>query len=119
MINLPIATVSVVNSCIWFTFAFLTQDLFFAVSQGLAVLFNGIQLLFFYWATDVINDIEYPGLMNLINYLILFFKIFMSTKLAKTDFSKVLGLGGSAFAAKPSIKTKKQDSSKINRMKQE
>lgn len=90
LINLPISALSTITAFIWLVFAVNTDDFYFGLSQGLSTVFNFIMVLFYYWATDVINESQTPILNQVMQLLIAFFMMFSSQqKLVSTQLINI------------------------------
>ena len=88
-INLPITFVSFISNIIWFLYAYVKGEPFMMMSNSLGSMFNGISLLFYYWAVQVINNKDTPFLMQIMDKLIYFFKLFKASDLAQSDIMKL------------------------------
>lgn len=76
-INYPLTVVSVINYFIWASYAMIKMDPFMSISQGLGLIFNLIQLMFFYWAKSFITSKDTPILMIVMKGLLWFFSLFV------------------------------------------
>jgi hypothetical protein len=76
MINLPMTAMNALNYFIWTLVALWIMDAFMLASQGLGVVFNTIQIMFYLWAKKLINPTDTPKLWPLMSILISFFKHF-------------------------------------------
>ena len=60
--NMPLIYINIFNLLIWFTYAVVRGDVYMSTSQGLGLLFNLVQALFYHWAIGNINARDTPHL---------------------------------------------------------
>lgn len=75
-INMPLAVVNQVTLSIWALYAALIVEPFMLTSQMMGWAFNGIQILFFFWAKGKVNAVDTPQVYFITRYLIKFFSLF-------------------------------------------
>lgn len=75
--NMPLTYINIFNLVIWFSYALLKLDPFMSLSQGLGLLFNVIQAMFYHWAKGRINAHDTPTLWVPMRALISFFNLFV------------------------------------------
>lgn len=75
-INMPLAIVNQVSLSIWALYAALIVEPFMLTSQMMGWAFNGIQILFFFWAKGKVNAVDTPQIYFITRYLIKFFSLF-------------------------------------------
>lgn len=76
-INMPLAVVNQVTLTIWATYAALILEPFMLTSQAMGWMFNGIQIMFFFWAKGKLNAVDTPQIYWLMRYLIKIFSLFV------------------------------------------
>lgn len=109
LINQPLTIVSCINSVFWFLYAWEKNEPFMLMSNSLGVIFNCVQLLFYYWAVQAINNRDTPWLMFIMNKLISFFKIFKASDLAQSELVKLFWQDEDSDAAIAYINTYMRD----------
>lgn len=82
-INLPLAIISCINLGIWCIYAIIVGDPFMTVSQFLGFWFNFIQIMFYFWAKQVITHKDTPFTWFFMKHIIAFFSMFKTQQAAK------------------------------------
>lgn len=76
-INMPLAIVNQVTLSIWALYAALILEPFMLTSQAMGWTFNGIQIMFYFWAKGKLNAVDTPQIYYIMRYLIRFFSLFV------------------------------------------
>ena len=76
-INMPLAIVNQISLSIWALYAMLIMEPFMLTSQGLGWAFNGVQIMFYFWAKGKLNAVDTPQLYSIMRYIIKFFQLFV------------------------------------------
>ena len=112
-INLGLSIMSVINLFIWFLYAYVKGDPFMTVSQFLGTVFNGVVLMFYFWATQQITSQDTPVTWFFMKRLIAFFKLFGEKNIGQRELVSLFWHDESSDLAKAHIKMYKNDISYI------
>lgn len=90
-INMPVVTVSIINAVIWTAYAILKKDIPLFMTNSLAFVFMGINLIFFFWA---INMVQTDTISTLISFFQIAFPDEMKDQLEEGEMTLERDLDG-------------------------